>query len=90
MKEFYAKHNDKVEIIGIACNERSAEKWRDAVADLQLPWINLLNETDINVQYGIEAYPTKIVIDSDNTILLRHTGEGEEFYKELADLVKKL
>lgn len=90
MKEFYAKHNDKVEIIGIACNERSVEKWRDAVADLQLPWINLLNETDINVQYGIEAYPTKIVIDSDNTILLRYTGEGEEFYKELADLVKKL
>ncbi len=90
MKEFYAKHGDKVEIIGVACNERSVEKWREAVEELQLPWINLLNEAEINISYGIEAYPTKIVIDPDGTILLRHVGEGEQFYEEMEALVKAL
>ena len=89
MKAVYEKYKDKLEILGVACNEQSVNIWRDAVKEHELPWINVYNDSSsaVNVMYGIMAYPTKIVIDPEGTILMREEGEGEDFYKKLESVI---
>jgi thiol-disulfide isomerase/thioredoxin len=88
MKGVYEKYKNKLEILGVACNEESVEGWKESVMQHKLPWINVYNDKQsaINVKYGIDAYPTKIVIDPEGSILMRETGEGDNFYKKLDSL----
>ena len=90
MKDIYEKYKDKLEILGVACNERSVAVWRDAVKQHELPWINVYNDNSsaVNVKYGVRVYPTKIVIDPKGTILIREEGEGDDFYKKLESIIK--
>ena len=90
MKNIYEKYTNKLEILGVACNEQSVTIWQDAVKHYELPWINVYNNNSsaVNVKYGIMAYPTKIVIDSEGTILIREQGEGEDFYKKLESIIE--
>jgi thiol-disulfide isomerase/thioredoxin len=90
MKDVYEKYKGKLEILGVACNEQSVNTWRDAVKQHELPWINVYNDKSsaVNVMYGILAYPTKIVIDPEGTILIREEGEGDSFYTKLESVVK--
>jgi thiol-disulfide isomerase/thioredoxin len=89
MKDVYKKYKDKLEILGIACNEQSVNIWRDAVMQHELPWINVYNDklSSVNVMYGIMVYPTKIIIDPEGTILMREEGEGEYLYKKLESVI---
>ena len=89
MKDVYEKYKDKLEILGVACNEQSVNTWRDAVKEHELPWINVYNDNSsaVNVMYGIMAYPTKIVIDPEGAILMREEGEGDDFYKKLGSVI---
>jgi thiol-disulfide isomerase/thioredoxin len=91
MKGVYEKYKNKFEILGVACNEESVEGWKDAVMQHKLPWINVYNDKQsaVNVKYGIDAYPTKIVIDPKGTILMREAGEGKDFYKKLDSVIIK-
>jgi len=59
--------------LGVACSEESTDVWRDAVKRYELPSINVYNDdlSAVNVKYGVMAYPTKIVIDREGTILIR-------------------
>lgn len=89
MKAAYAKHKNKIEFLGIACND-TEEKWKKAVADNELPWLNVINSntTDVSALYAIEGYPTKIIINPDGTINKVVVGEDPEFYEYLANLLK--
>ena len=89
MKNIYEKYANKLEILGVACNEQSVSIWQEAVRQHELPWINVYNDNSsaVNVLYGIMAYPTKIVIDPEGTILIREQGEGEDFYNKLESVV---
>ena len=90
MKRIYEKYKNKLEILGVACREESADVWREAVKRDELPWINLYNDdlSAVHVKYGIEVYPTKIVIDSEGTILIHERGEGEDFYTKLEHVME--
>ena len=85
MKSTYIKYKDKLEILGVACNEASVDVWKNAVKQHELPWQNVYNDksSDVLVRYGIEGFPTKIVIDPEGTILIREIGEGKDFYTKL-------
>lgn len=52
-----------------------------AVAEHQLPWINVRNigEPDVAVMYGVSGYPTKYVIDPEGKIAKQVVGEDPEF-----------
>lgn len=91
MKSFYAKHREKLEIVGVACDESSGDVWRGAVQQLGLPWINVCNDdgSAVNKKYGVKAYPTKIVIDPEGTIVIKEEGESEDFYKKLETLLNE-
>ena len=89
MKKAYEKYKGKIEFVGIDCND-TEDKWKKAVAEHQLPWINVRNigEPDVAVMYGVSGYPTKYVIDPEGKIAKRVVGEDPEFYMYLEALMK--
>ena len=88
-KASYAKHNGKVEFVGIDCND-TEQDWKDAVKEHDMPWIHVRNEgnPDVSVMYGIEGYPTKIIVDKEGKIVKKIVGEDPAFYKFLDELLK--
>lgn len=89
MKKYYAKYKDRMEILGIDCRD-TEEKWKEAVKKHELPWLHVRNaeEPDVTVLYGIEGYPTKIVIDPQGKIAKVVVGEDPAFYEYLDQLFK--
>lgn len=87
MKEYYAKYKDRVEFVGIDCNEPE-QTWRKGLEKHRMPWIGVWagNDRSVQTQYGIQAFPTKIVIDPAGVIVKRFEGESEEFYQYLDSL----
>jgi thiol-disulfide isomerase/thioredoxin len=92
MKEAYAKHKDKMEILGIDCRDSEA-KWKAAVAEHQLPWLQVRCSDDqlpqLADQFQIEGFPTKVVIDPEGRIAKVIVGEDPAFYTYLDELFAK-
>lgn len=93
LKEYYAQHKDYMEVIAIACQENSQERWKAKVRELELPWINLINddstvEGNVPVHYGVMAFPTKFILSPEKRILYKFVGESQDFYEKLDELLK--
>lgn len=89
MKEYYTKYKGKFEILGIDCND-TEQKWKDAVAKYELPWLHVYNPKSSSVlsDYGIQGFPTKIIIGPDGKIVKTIVGEDPAFYTLLDELFK--
>ena len=89
MKEYYKKYSGKFEIIGIDCND-PVEKWKAAVANYDMPWKHVYNPKGSRLaqQYGVQGYPTKIIIDPKGRVDKVVVGEDPAFYKYLDELFK--
>lgn len=89
MKKAYAKYKNKMEIVGIDCND-TEEKWKAAVKEHELPWTHVRNDeaTDVSVMYAIQGYPTKVIIDKEGKIVKTVIGEDPAFYTFLDKLLK--
>lgn len=90
MKEYYAKYSGKFEILGVDCNDTEA-KWREAVAKHELPWKHVYCSRDnhkILSSYGIQGFPTKILIDPEGRIAKTVVGEDPSFYDYLDEKFK--
>ena len=89
MKKYYDKYKDKMEILGIDCND-TEESWKEAVKEHEMPWLHVRNEgdaaNDVSVRYAIEGYPTKIVVDPEGKIAKVVVGESPAFYEYLDSL----
>ena len=89
MKEYYKKYAGKFEIVGVDCNDTEA-KWKAAVEKHQLPWLHVYNvrggDNDVCDKYGIQGFPTKIVVGPDGKIVKTVVGEDPEFYTLLDKL----
>lgn len=81
MKEYYNKYKGKFEILSIDCND-TQEKWKAGVAKYELPWLNVYNPRDSKVlsDYGIQGFPTKIIVGPDGKIVKTVVGEDPSFY----------
>ena len=91
MKEYYNKQNDKLEFVGIACNDKKAS-WEKAIREYQLNWIHILNDQSINnisALYGVYVYPTKFIIDKEGKIIGKFVGENVDFYEMLDEIMQK-
>lgn len=84
LKSFYEKNKKDIVLIGIACNEEK-DVWNAAIKNYGLEWPQLINsdKNDIAVMYGINTYPTKIVIDRNLKVVKRFVGATEEFFTEI-------
>lgn len=86
LKEAYAKYKPDLEIIGIDCGDTD-EQWRAAVKRLELPWVQLYNaqsENSVEKVYGVQGFPTKVIVDPEGKIYKFVTGEDPEFYNYLS------
>lgn len=89
MKEAYKKYAGKFEILGIDCGD-TEEKWKEAVKEHELPWLHVYNPDGSTIcdDYGIQGFPTKIIIGPDGKIVKTIVGEDPAFYELLAELFK--
>jgi thiol-disulfide isomerase/thioredoxin len=87
MKNYYEKYQGKFESLGVDCGD-TEEKWREAVKNLGLPWLHVYNPRDSKVleSYGIQGFPTKIVVGPDGKIVKTIVGEDPAFYTLLDEL----
>ena len=90
MKEYYQKYKGKFEILGIDCSD-SDEAWREAVKEHELPWLHVYNpeDSELLAQYGIQGFPTKIILDPEGKIVKTIVGEDPAFYTLLDELFGK-
>ena len=89
MKDYYNKYKDRMEFVGIACNDKKAD-WEKFIRENQNNWIHILNDrtlNDIAILYGVTAYPTKFIIDGEGKIIEKFVGEGEDFYKMIDEIL---
>ena len=91
MKEYYAKYQDKLEILGVDCND-TVEKWKAAVAKHEIPWLHVYwdkekgdNPVDM---YAVRGFPTKVVIDPEGKVAKVIVGEDPAFYDYLDEVLK--
>ena len=89
LKKYYEKYKGKFEIVGVDCND-TEEKWKAAVKKNQLPWIHVKSEAanSVSSKYGVEGYPTLIIIDPHGNIVKKFLGEDPEFFTTLDALFK--
>ena len=91
MKEYYSKYNGKMEILGVDCND-TVEKWKNAVAKHELPWLHVycdMNKGDNPLElYGVQGFPTKVVVDPEGKIAKIIVGEDPAFYDYLDEVLK--
>ncbi len=89
MKEYYAKYKDKMEILGMDCNDSKA-RWKRAVEEYALPWkhVYVPKGSDITDKYLIAGFPTKIIISPEGKVVETVIGEDPRFYQLLDQLFK--
>jgi thiol-disulfide isomerase/thioredoxin len=90
MKEYYAKYKGKFEILGIDCNDPE-DRWKAAVKEYELPWLHVYcPKDDMSVlrDYGIQGFPTKIIIGPDGKVVKEIIGEDPVFYTLLDEFFK--
>lgn len=88
MKEYYDKYKGKFEIVGIDCGETEGD-WRKAVNDLQIPWLHVYCPEGAPVldDYGIQGFPTKVVVSPDGKVDKMVIGEDPGFYTYLDQIL---
>lgn len=88
MKRYYDKYSDRMEILGVDCNDTEA-KWKQTVKDHNMNWKHVYNpkgNKDVLEQYGVSGFPTKVIISADGKILKTVVGEDPAFYEYLDQL----
>jgi thiol-disulfide isomerase/thioredoxin len=91
MKEYYNKYKGKFQILGVDCND-TQEKWKAAVQKHELPWLHVYCPRDnrqLMDAYGIQGFPTKILIDPQGKIVKTVVGEDPAFYTLLDETFGK-
>ena len=93
MKEYYAKYQGELEILGVDCND-TVEKWKGAVAQHELPWLHVYcdmedensdNPVDL---YNVRGFPTKVVVNPEGVVAKIIIGEDPTFYDYLDEVLK--
>ncbi len=83
LKEYYDKYKDRLEIVGIDCND-TVEKWTAAVKKHNLPWLQVRSEDGITEdRFRIKGYPYKVLISPEGIVLNAYLGETADFYQYL-------
>ena len=91
MKEYYAKYQDRLEILGVDCHDTD-ERWKDAVAKNELPWLHVYcddKKGDNPMKlYLVKSFPTKVVVDPEGKVAKILSGEDPAFYDFLDEVLK--
>ena len=89
LKAAQERYEGKFEIIGVDCGDKTV-KWKHWVDSLKddMPWKHVIMGRKLQVQqeYRIKGYPTKILIDPYGKIVKSFVGEDPRFYLMLEEV----
>lgn len=89
LKEIYSKYKDQnFDIIGVAKEYGSKDIWLKAIQNDGLPWHQILCD-NLDSNYNITSFPTKILIDKEGVIIGRYGEEATELDKQLKVIFDK-
>jgi len=86
-KEF--ESNNKVEILGISCQEPPNADPIKFMKDNNINYRTLLNGDEVAQKFGVDGFPTLYVIDKEGKIVHTLVGYKDDLQKELSDMIKK-
>ena len=68
----------------------TVEKWKKAVSDNELPWLQVYvpKDSKVTADYMVNAFPTKIVLSPEGKVIATVVGEDPKFYLMLDELFK--
>ncbi len=97
LRELEAKYAPKgLVVINIASEhgKDARDIWQKAVKEDGMTWTQILNnegqeQCDVVKEYGITAFPTKVLIDPDGKIVVRAVGESEPIDAKLREVYGK-
>ena len=88
MRRYYNLYRDRMEVVCIEC-EMSKSLWKNSIKAWNLDWTNIYAEDKtLYYLYGVEDYPTKIIISPDGIVHQYYNNEGEEFYREIDRIMR--
>jgi thiol-disulfide isomerase/thioredoxin len=92
IKEIKEKYPKRLRIISIACNESSKEKWAEYVKDnhdlMADNWFHVIDEkNEVWKKYGVEAFPTFVLVDNRTDKELIGTFNSREIYKKVEEIL---
>ena len=89
LKSLYENNKDKIEIVGIACND-DINRLKETISSNKINWEQLFegqtDEKKYSVRFGIRNYPTKILLDTEGKIYKVYTGVDENLYDDINNL----
>ncbi|MFY0629970.1 MAG: AhpC/TSA family protein [Flavobacteriaceae bacterium] len=90
VKEYQDKYKDKLVVLGINSGE-SKDKIEKFITPKEYDWQQLISGDDSEnfvLNFNVQGFPTKFIIDPEGKILHRFVGNGEESFKVLDELLK--
>ncbi|EJW94232.1 alkyl hydroperoxide reductase/ Thiol specific antioxidant/ Mal allergen [gut metagenome] len=91
MKKMYAQYKDRLEVVGIDCNDPEA-KWKQTVEKHELQWTNVINDpkgNNVAQLYSVQGFPTKFIISPEGKIVKKVVGEDPAFYESINQLMQQ-
>lgn len=68
MKQYFNKCKNKATFVSVAFRDTKST-WKNAIAKHEMSWTNFLcKDENLTRTYGIEGYPTKIIINPDGIV----------------------
>lgn len=91
LKKAYEKYKDRLEVIGVDCQE-TQEAWKAGVERHNLPWVHVYlsqeQAPELLQAYGVQGFPTKVIINPEGQIMNITSGEDPAFYEALDKFMK--
>lgn len=89
VKQVYAEYKSKgLEIYGVSLDE-NPEKWKEAIAQDGIPWLQVLDNTGQFAQtYQVVSIPTTILLDPEGKIIAKNL-RGENLVRKLEEVMKE-
>lgn len=89
VKAYQEKYIDKLTVLGINSGD-SKEKIEEFVNSKKYDWKQIIageGEDNLVLKFNVAGFPTKFIIDPTGKILYRFTGDGEESFATLDELL---
>lgn len=92
LRQFSEECGDRCTVVTINIDDRE-EIWRPFIAQRDMPWINLLNDTTDHTEanpvkaLGINAIPVTVLIDPEGKIAAIQRGADPEFLSKFKHLI---